>query len=137
MEDEAKIIKVIREGEFILARIFSWHRFPISYNLRYEDLLVDPVGEIRNVLIFLNIERSDEMIRFHVDKYSFHKQADRRPGDEDKEAFFRKGIARDWKNYFSAECIKFFRRAYRGAWNKLLVELAYEKSLDWFKRDYL
>ena len=133
MADEAKIIKVIREGAFILSRIFAWNRFPLSCDLKYEDLLADPVAEIKKVLEFLDIERSDDTIRYFVDKHSFRKKAGRGAGVEDKQAFFRKGISRDWQNYFSEECIKFFGRAYRGAWNKLLVEMGYEKSLDWFK----
>jgi hypothetical protein len=135
MEDEAKVIKVIREGEFILSRIFAWHRFPLSYDLKYEDLLVDPVGEIKKVLEFLNLKRSEDTIRYFVDQHSFRKKAGRGAGVEDKQAFFRKGISKDWNNYFSHECVKFFRRAYRGAWNKLLVEMGYEKRLDWFKKE--
>ena len=66
-----------------------------------------------------------------MSEHSFTSRTGRRPGEERKESTLRKGIVGDWKNYFDQECIVAFKTEQQGRWNSLLVEMSYEKILNW------
>ena len=66
-------------------------------------------------------------------KHQFEAKAQRQPGHEDRNSFFRKGIKGDWKNYFDEKCIQTFKKSNSGRWNRLLVRMGYEKSENWEK----
>jgi hypothetical protein len=51
----------------------------------------------------------------------------RRPGQEDVRSHYRKGVAGDWVNHFTARHVEEFKRRY----NDLLLKLGYEKNADW------
>ena len=64
-------------------------------------------------------------------KHSFESKSGRKPGQEKKDSFLRKGVVGDWRNYFNEECVIAFKNEKERRWNRLLVEMGYESSLDW------
>ena len=64
-------------------------------------------------------------------KNIFKNKAGRNPGDENKLSFLRKGIAGDWKNYFSKEANQVFNK-FAG---KELIKLGYEIDDSWIDSD--
>jgi hypothetical protein len=77
--------------------------------IKYENLLLDPVLELKEGIDFLGRENpGEEELLEIVDRFSFKKMTQRKPGEEFRNSFLRKGIAGDWKNYFSEEAISVF-----------------------------
>jgi len=98
------------------------------YQVRYEDLLVEPVGEVRRLLEFLGADSGEEVARECVKAASFEQlSGGRSKGEEDSSSFYRKGIAGDWKNHFTQED----RRVFKEEAGELLIRLGYERDLDW------
>lgn len=97
------------------------------HQVRYEDLLVEPVAQARKVLNFLGADSSEEVTKKCVDAVSFEKKASRKPGEEDPTSFYRKGVSGDWKGVFTSED----RRAFKQEAGELLIELGYERDADW------
>lgn len=113
---------------------FTWSNFidfytdkPDVHIVKYEDMLVDAKKELTKILNFLDEEVDHKRIEEVVDKFSFQNQTNRKPGEEDKTSFIRKGIAGDWKNYFNEEsCKKVIE--YSG---KELIKMGYENDNSW------
>jgi hypothetical protein len=79
------------------------------FELRYEDLRRDPDTIIRQVLGFLGVDGSKSMVGRCRQAGEFKKLSKgRQRGQEDRNAFFRKGIIGDWKNHFDQECLEVF-----------------------------
>lgn len=103
--------------------------------VRYEKLLSDPKGELRRTLDFLGIEISmalldDIVVRSQFERMASGKKfwkATRKPGQEDPNSHFRKGVVGDWKNYLTEDHIRRFKEVA----GDQLIELEYEKNLDW------
>lgn len=96
--------------------------------VRYEDLLADAFGELRRALRELTgVEPDAPRLERAVKKNSFEEKAKRSRGDESKGNFLRKGVAGDWRNYFTPEAARVFD-AYAG---DLLIELGYERDHGW------
>jgi len=76
--------------------------------IRYEDLLDDPEDVIRQVFSFLSVDTKTVLVREAVAQASFSRITGREQGEEDKNAFVRKGIAKDWKNYFNPDVLSLF-----------------------------
>lgn len=127
----AKMLLIMRKGEFLVSRLQEWSNFPFAYKARYEDLLHDGVGETIKILNFLEIRASLKEIDYFCEKHSFEKRTGRKVGVEDQNAFLRKGISGDWMNYFTDECKATFKVSQNGEWNRLLLALGYERHLDW------
>jgi hypothetical protein len=98
------------------------------HELRYEDLLAEPVAEVRRLLEFLGADSSEKVARECVEVASFEQlSGGRAQGEEDSSSFYRKGVAGDWKNHFTEED----RRIFKEEAGELLIQLGYEKDLDW------
>jgi LPS sulfotransferase NodH len=96
--------------------------------VRYEDLLAEPVGEVMRLLEFLGADSDVEVARGCVQAASFEQlSGGRTQGEEASSSFYRKGIAGDWKNHFSEED----RRVFKEEAGELLIRLGYEDDLDW------
>lgn len=95
--------------------------------VRYEDLLVEPVPQVRQLLNFLSADSSEAVAQGCVEVVSFEKKANRKPGEEDPTSFYRKGVSGDWKGVFTSED----RQAFKEEAGDLLVEMGYEKDVDW------
>ncbi|HJW09942.1 MAG TPA: sulfotransferase [Holophagaceae bacterium] len=92
------------------------------FELRYEDLVAEPEVWMTRVLGFLGADASPEVVRDCVEAASFEKLSKgRKPGEEDKASFFRKGIPDDWRNELtSAQITRFSELS-----GSLLEELGY------------
>ena len=66
--------------------------------VRYEDLLSRPLESLTAVMAFLRVSEDVAYIKDCLDVADFKKLSGREKGEEDKQSFFRKGIAGDWKN---------------------------------------
>ncbi len=116
----------------------NWSDFMQSYLNRpnviyakYENLLQHTEEELKRIIIALEGENhilNEKKIKQVVEKYSFKSLSQRKRGEENKSHFLRKGIAGDWKNYFSREASQVFNH-YAG---KELILLGYEKNENWF-----
>jgi hypothetical protein len=98
------------------------------YQVRYEDLLAEPVGEVMRLLEFLEADSDEEVARGCVEAASFEQlSGGRTQGEEASSSFYRKGIAGDWKNHFTEKD----RRVFKEEAGELLIQLGYEDDLDW------
>jgi hypothetical protein len=95
--------------------------------IRYEDLLRDAPATLGRVLEFLGARKEKRNIERCIRAGSFERASDRRRGQEDARSFFRKGIAGDWREVFTWRD----REIYKELAGELLIELGYERSLDW------
>jgi hypothetical protein len=96
--------------------------------VRYEDLLVRPNEEIERLLDFLGVDTNETLVESCVNSASFEKLSrGRQRGQEDPSSFYRKGVAGDWRNYFTEED----RRVFKEEAGELLIQLDYEEDLDW------
>jgi hypothetical protein len=96
--------------------------------IKYEDLLVHDEEILARVLLGhcrLNVDRG--RFREVVRANRFEALSGRKPGAEDAHAHERKGIAGDWRNYFTDRVRAEFKRCY----GSLLVATGYEKNFDW------
>lgn len=99
--------------------------------VRYEDLLADCAGTLRRAVESVSGRTIDPwLIDNAVETWSMKRQTGRRPGEEDRSSFVRKGIAGDWVHHFSAASARLFdERA-----GDMLVRLGYEPDRDWVGR---
>jgi len=99
--------------------------------LRYEDLRCDPEGALAEAMARLEGAPPDsERVRMTIAKFSFERQAGRKPGVEDRASFLRKGEVGDWRNHFTREAADIFDR-YCG---EALVQAGYESDRTWVDR---
>jgi hypothetical protein len=97
------------------------------YACSYEALLRDGAPVVERLLDHLGLDHDDALIAGMIERASFRFYAGRERGEEDRKRFYRKGIAGDWKNCFSAED----RRVFKEIAGDMLVTLGYETGLDW------
>jgi Sulfotransferase domain len=105
----------------------SWWGKPVAI-VRYEDLLNDTATTLGNVLLQLTgkefaLQRLTEV----AEKFSFAKMTGRKPGEEKKNTFARKGIAGDWRNHFSQSA----KETFLHFGGKQLIKLGYEVDNHW------
>jgi len=105
-----------REQE--IAVKFSEQRPERCLFVRYEDMAADAAGALGRTLRFLGVDDDAAIVADCCGKADFATlTSGRSPGQEDTGSFFRKGIAGDWHNHFSAEAnAAFVRQA--GPWLK-------------------
>ncbi len=96
--------------------------------VKYEDLLQNPEEELRRLLEFVGAGAGEDLVARCVREASFEKLGEgRKRGEEDPRAFVRKGIAGDWKNVFTEQN----KRVFKKQAGDLLIKLGYEKDNDW------
>ena len=117
---------------------FTWSDFVNSWIdkdvpiITYENLLRDTINVLGQAIYKVcNVQPDEDRLREISEKYSFKNQTGRNPGDENKLSFLRKGIAGDWKNYFSKEARQVFNKF---AGNEL-IKLGYEIDDSWIDTD--
>ncbi len=102
----------------------------IAY-LSYEELLSDPHEALSRALsVFVDTPPDHRLLDEVIDRYSFARMTKRKPGQEDRSSFIRKGVAGDWKNHFTREAAEVFRH-HAG---DTLIQLGYEKDDEWVKQ---
>ena len=97
--------------------------------IRYEDLLGHDLDILERVLLGeCQLPVSRERLREVILSSRFERLTKgRERGQEDLMAHARKGIAGDWRNYFSDRVKQSFKTRYGG----LLVATGYEQDLSW------
>jgi hypothetical protein len=114
---------------------------PHVLELKMEQLIRDPYEGYRRVFSFLGLMEGDGGFQYpHPSKLTagrlrdvlaendFKVKADgRKPGEEDAQSHYRKGVPGDWKNHFTERHKEFFKSRY----NDLLVKLGYETDDSW------
>jgi hypothetical protein len=103
-----------------------------SLQLRYEDMLVDPIAGMTKVATLFELDNSIETISKIVESHSFKKMSGGRDsGDSSNSAFARKGVAGDWKNHFTPE----LRIQYGELLADFLIETDYESDDAWITEE--
>ncbi len=74
--------------------------------VRYEDLLADAGAVAAELYRFLGVSDAPELVAAAVQASSFEALSGRKPGEEDKTSFFRKGIAGDWRGSLDKDDLK-------------------------------
>jgi hypothetical protein len=96
--------------------------------VRYEDLLADPQGEVAALLEFLGADADEPAVRECLEATSFERLSSKGKGEEDSSSrHHRKGVAGDWKNVFTEEDKQIFKEQA----GDLLVDLGYEEDEEW------
>lgn len=109
----------------------SWHehRDPkMSLDLQYERMLSDTTAVMTGVAEHFQLDSSPEAVGRIVEKHSFRGlSGGRSRGQESESSFFRKGVAGDWKNYFTSE----LKETYKELIGDFLIEFGYEQDHSW------
>lgn len=94
----------------------------------YEALLEYPGTELPRLLEFLGVGSDRSIVEHMMEEASFDKlSGGRKSGAEDPNSFFRKGVAGDWKNYFTEKD----RQIFKEEAGELLIRLGYERDMSW------
>jgi hypothetical protein len=121
---------ILESGRGDLPLYEGWASAEGVHKFLYENLLADPKAALVEGFekYRLPLEVTEKILAAH----SFEsKSGGRTRGTEDPKAFLRKGTAGDWKNHFDKALVDKFKSAQKGRWNKILLQLGYEKSADW------
>jgi LPS sulfotransferase NodH len=92
---------------------------PQYVETRYEALLANPVETLRAMFEFLGADPS--AAGACLAEANFVDLSGRKPGEEDATSFYRKGVAGDWRNYFTPDLDRAFKERAGG----LIEELGY------------
>jgi hypothetical protein len=113
------------------ALVDSWcdHRDAnLSIVIRYEDLIADTLKCMKKIQKLYELPATDEEIAHIVEKNSFASVSQgRKRGVENKKSHFRKGVAGDWKNHYTAKH-KGAIKQIAGDW---LIRHGYESDSNW------
>jgi hypothetical protein len=109
-------------------RDWRTHRDPeMSVEITYEKLRADTLSVFGAASRFICGPLSDAVVETAVLSNSFERVSGRRPGEEDQNAFVRKGISGDWRNKFSEQ----HKARFKEIAGELLIELGYEQDYNW------
>jgi hypothetical protein len=110
-------------SEISKTRTFAKQHVGRCFELRYEGLHKDPRPVLKALLEFLEVAPSSHMLDLCLQAGEFRRLAQgRQRGQEDRGAFFRKGIIGDWRNHFNRESSDLFLSHAQ----ELLLDLGYE-----------
>ena len=93
----------------------------------YEAMTANFMQCFSSILQFLGADDSETVIEYCRASSSFEwLSGGRKPGEEDSNSFYRKGVVGDWQYYFSPENLEAFNRI----GGEMLKELGYETGED-------
>jgi hypothetical protein len=106
-----------------------------SICVRYENLRSNPFEEFQRVLGYLGIDVNLVLVQAIIEHNRFERlsvgrkvwKVARKPGQEDTSSHVRKGVIGDWRNHFREH----HNRRYKELAGDALIELGYEKDLNW------
>lgn len=119
--------KIMHDTSWHLHILDWWDRKNV-FHTRYEDLLENTPAELTRLMSELTGEVADPVkVASAVNRYSFVTASGRKPGQEERSSFLRKGQSGDWRNHFTVEAAQVFD-AFAG---EALVEFGYADSRSW------
>ena len=84
--------------------------FPNFLEIRYEEMWERPREHARAIFEFIGADASEAVVDRCVQASSFEAASGgRKPGEEDRGAFVRKGSPGDWSNWFTPEQLRVFQ----------------------------
>jgi hypothetical protein len=126
--EEDGLIYLINDALPFIAEIqTSWLGAPDILTLKYEDILGNELEFFGQLIDYCQINIDRRLLDGIINNNFFEKITGRDRGVEDAYSHYRKGIAGDWKNYFTDRVKAEFKYRFGG----LLIETGYEKDLDW------
>lgn len=107
----------------------SWirHRDDADLILRYEDIVANEFAAFESLMRFAEIDVDDAAKREAIERESFARRTGRKRGEEKADAHHRKGVAGDWKNYFTPRVTELFKERF----GDVLIETGYETDVAW------
>ena len=124
-------LATIRHSQTILRGIanaqLSWMNADHRLLIRYEELVADAYPTFQQIIDYCEIPVKQARLQTVVKYSSFEHKTGRKAGQADIMAHRRKGIAGDWKNYFTDKVKEEFKRRY----DDILLATKYEDSLNW------
>lgn len=113
----------------MIKSVNNWElgKYPNVLEVKYEDLVNSEYAEFSKIINHLEIPIRNSELQKIVEHNSFEKKTKRSPGEEDKKSHLRKGVAGDWRNYFTDQIKNIFKERYGSE----LIRLNYEKDMDW------
>jgi hypothetical protein len=131
MSFQEMIFEWLEKNKVDYSLLLYFHQLDYFYKFYYEKLLINDFKEFSLYLRKQKHPYDTDQLKTAIAKYSFENVTDRKKGEENVKSFYRKGIANDWKNYFNKDIKKYFKKIDDGKWNRLLIDLGYEKDSDW------
>lgn len=104
----------------------SWIGGP-GLHVRYEELLADEFAVFEQIIAYCEIAVPRDRLHDIIKYNTFEAVTGRQPGDEDPAMHQRKGIAGDWRHYFTDRVKDQFKSIY----GDVLIATGYEQDLDW------
>jgi sulfotransferase 6B1 len=103
--------------------------------VKYENLTKNPVDEFQKVLEYIGLRVDENFTRAIVLRNRFERltigkkiwKSWRKPGQENPNSHFRKGIVGDWRNYFNEQHTERFKEIAGAS----LIEFGYEENFNW------
>jgi hypothetical protein len=97
--------------------------------LRFEDMIANDVVKVSDLLLNrLQLRIDTELLARTIVKHRFQKKAaGRKPGEEDVNNHYRKGVAGDWQNYFTER----IRDSFKEKFGQVLIATGYEQDTNW------
>jgi len=103
--------------------MLAWEKSRNIKEVRFEDLVADPLAVFSDVLEFGGITLNESLLSQVVEQNSFEKESGgRKRGEEDVTHHYRSGTPGDWKRYLSDENLDYFMSKY----GDLLEKYGYE-----------
>jgi hypothetical protein len=152
VRDRAKLKETTKEEGLLLelsrpyvyGAMSRWdYSLPNVLELRMEDMILDPQESFVRVFAFLGLVdgRPDSwpggaslpkltvvQVAEIVERNDFaNKSGGRKPGEEDVQSHYRKGVPGDWRNHFTDKHKDYVKKNLNG----LLVKLGYERDDRW------
>jgi len=143
-KDEGLLLELSRP--YVYGAMSRWdYSLPNVLELRMEDMVRDQRESFCRVFAFLGLVEGHPdswqgegsrglpmltpgLVAEIVDRNDFAKKTGgRRPGEEDVQSHYRKGVPGDWRNHFAEEHKEYVKKNLNG----LLVKLGYEKDDTW------
>ena len=103
---------------------------PPAVQITYEEMKEDMPATLMRVFEALGVEASDKIAEQCAAASTFERMSGRPPGQEDPTAKARKGVAGDWKNYFTLADGELFD-ALAG---EQMKKMGYEPNCSWVKK---
>jgi lipopolysaccharide transport system ATP-binding protein len=94
---------------------------------RYEEFIEDELETFGKIMEHCEINIRNRKLRSIVENNSFSRITGRKPGQEDKYSHLRSGTKNNWKDHFTSDHIKLFKKLY----GETLIQTGYEKDLNW------